>query len=136
MQHLDHYWRDHLTQLEHLRQGIGCVVMLKKDPKQEYKKESFNLFAEMLDGIKQDIVKVLFTVRLQGMDDVPNEDTFDDVDETHVSNIHREPTSALGADSGEQQQTISRNAPCPCGSGKKYKHCHGAFSLVRLLLFF
>lgn len=126
LQHLDHYWRDHLTQLEHLRQGIGLRGYAQKDPKQEYKKESFNLFAEMLDGIKQDIVKVLFTVRLQGMDDVPNEDTFDDVDETHVSNIHREPTSALGADSGEQQQTISRNAPCPCGSGKKYKHCHGA----------
>lgn len=128
LQHLDHYWRDHLTQLEHLRQGIGLRGYAQKDPKQEYKKESFNLFAQMLDGIKQDIVKVLFTVRLQGMDDVPNEDTFDDVDESLVSNIHREPSSALGNNSGEQQQPISRNAPCPCGSGKKYKHCHGTLA--------
>lgn len=128
LQHLDHYWRDHLTQLEHLRQGIGLRGYAQKDPKQEYKKESFNLFAQMLDGIKQDIVKVLFTVRLQGMDDVPNEDTFDDVDESLVSNIHREPSSALANNSGEQQQPISRNAPCPCGSGKKYKHCHGTLA--------
>ena len=128
LQHLDHYWRDHLTQLEHLRQGIGLRGYAQKDPKQEYKKESFNLFAQMLDGIKQDIVKVLFTVRLQGMDDVPNEDTFDDVDESLVSNIHREPSSTLGNNSGEQQQPISRNAPCPCGSGKKYKHCHGTLA--------
>ena len=128
LQHLDHYWRDHLTQLEHLRQGIGLRGYAQKDPKQEYKKESFNLFAQMLDGIKQDIVKVLFTVRLQGMDDVPNEDTFDDVDESLVSNIHREPSSALGNNLGEQQQPISRNAPCPCGSGKKYKHCHGTLA--------
>jgi preprotein translocase subunit SecA len=128
LQHLDHYWRDHLTQLEHLRQGIGLRGYAQKDPKQEYKKESFNLFAQMLDGIKQDIVKVLFTVRLQGMDDVPNEDSFDDVDESRVSNVHREPMSALSNSSGEQEQPISRNAPCPCGSGKKYKHCHGALA--------
>ena len=128
LQHLDHYWRDHLTQLEHLRQGIGLRGYAQKDPKQEYKKESFNLFSQMLDGIKQDIVKVLFTVRLQGMDDVPNEDNFDDVDESRVSNVHREPMSALSSGSDEQQQPISRNAPCPCGSGKKYKHCHGALA--------
>lgn len=127
LQHLDHYWREHLTQLEQLRQGIGLRGYAQKDPKQEYKKESFNLFALMLDGIKQDIVKVLFTVKLQSLDDVPNEEIFDDADEHDAANIHVAPTSALNATPTNvaEEAPISRNAPCPCGSGKKYKHCHG-----------
>ncbi len=126
LQHLDHYWREHLTQLEHLRQGIGLRGYAQKDPKQEYKQESFNLFSQMLDGIKNDIVKVLFTVKLQGMDDVPNEEFFDDVDEDNIRIEHNEYqdqqlTSASNA-------PVSRNSPCPCGSGQKFKHCHGKLS--------
>ena len=127
LQHLDHYWREHLTQLEQLRQGIGLRGYAQKDPKQEYKKEAFNLFSLMLDAIKSDIVKVLFTVQLQGLDDVPNdEELFDDVDEQQIKTLHANQPSALSAAPAQaQEQAISRNSPCPCGSGKKFKHCHG-----------
>lgn len=131
LQHLDHYWREHLTQLEHLRQGIGLRGYAQKDPKQEYKKESFNLFSIMLDGLKQDVVKVLFTVKLQSLDDVPNEEIFDDADVDSASAVHAEPASILSVSnltSDEQSNSIGRNSPCPCGSGKKYKHCHGKLS--------
>jgi preprotein translocase subunit SecA len=125
LQHLDHYWREHLTQLEQLRQGIGLRGYAQKDPKQEYKKEAFNLFSLMLDAIKSDIVKVLFTVQLQGLDDVPNdEELFDDVDEQQIKTLHANQPSVLSSVPA-QEQAISRNSPCPCGSGKKFKHCHG-----------
>lgn len=122
LQHLDHYWREHLTQLEHLRQGIGLRGYAQKDPKQEYKQESFNLFSQMLDGIKHDVVKVLFNVQLQGMDDVPNEDSIYDEapNNTNENLAFKEPQFADG-----NNAPISRNSPCPCGSGEKYKHCHG-----------
>ena len=81
----------------------------------------------MLDAIKSDIVKVLFTVQLQGLDDVPNdEELFDDVDEQQIKTLHANQPSALSAAPAQaQEQAISRNSPCPCGSGKKFKHCHG-----------
>lgn len=123
LQHLDHYWREHLTQLEHLRQGIGLRGYAQKDPKQEYKQESFNLFSQMLDGIKQDIVKVLFTVQLQSMDDVQNEEMFDDVDTKQIKSQHPDFKDIQTTD--KNNAPLSRNAPCPCGSGKKFKHCHG-----------
>lgn len=126
LQHLDHYWREHLTQLDHLRQGIGLRGYAQKDPKQEYKKESFNLFSIMLDGLKQDVVKVLFTVKLQGMDDVPNEEFFDDAETDSADLVHQDPVSILvNENSNTNNETVGRNSPCPCGSGKKYKHCHG-----------
>lgn len=124
LQHLDHYWRDHLTQLEQLRQGIGLRGYAQKDPKQEYKKEAFDLFSMMLDSIKSDIVKVLFTVQLQGLDDVPNdEEIFEDVEPTHLDSSSLKQASV--ANVNQQDAPLSRNAACPCGSGKKFKHCHG-----------
>jgi len=122
LQHLDHYWREHLTQLEHLRQGIGLRGYAQKDPKQEYKQESFNLFSDMLDGLKRDVVKVLFAVQLQSMDDVPNEDDFDDVP---ISNQHLDFNDGQTQFAAMENQPVGRNALCPCGSGQKYKHCHG-----------
>lgn len=124
LQHLDHYWRDHLTQLEQLRQGIGLRGYAQKDPKQEYKKEAFDLFSMMLDSIKSDIVKVLFTVQLQGLDDVPNdEEIFEDVEPAHLESSQLKQASV--ANVNQQDAPLSRNAACPCGSGKKFKHCHG-----------
>lgn len=124
LQHLDHYWRDHLTQLEQLRQGIGLRGYAQKDPKQEYKKEAFDLFSMMLDSIKSDIVKVLFTVQLQGLDDVPNdEEIFEEVEPTHLDSSSLKQASV--ANVNQQDAPLSRNAACPCGSGKKFKHCHG-----------
>lgn len=122
LQHLDHYWREHLTQLEHLRQGIGLRGYAQKDPKQEYKQESFNLFSDMLDNLKQDVVKVLFAVQLQSMDDVPNEDDFNE--DVPVTNEHLD-FNEEAQFAAMENQPPSRNAPCPCGSGQKYKHCHG-----------
>ncbi len=128
LQHIDHYWREHLTQLDHLRQGIGLRGYAQKDPKQEYKQESFNLFANMLDNLKGDIVKVLFTVRLQSLDDIPNDEEIEEVDPQAMHNVHQAAQSVLSSGEAPQQVPISRNAPCPCGSGKKYKHCHGALA--------
>ncbi|MEN9945748.1 MAG: hypothetical protein RLZZ293_134, partial [Pseudomonadota bacterium] len=123
LQHLDLYWREHLTQLEHLRQGIGLRGYAQKDPKQEYKREAFDLFSNMLDGIKQDAVKVLLTVRLQSLEDVPNDNFAEEPDELKLQHSSIETNSTDPVSS-----TISRNSPCPCGSGKKYKHCHGSLT--------
>jgi preprotein translocase subunit SecA len=129
LQHLDHYWREHLTQLEQLRQGIGLRGYAQKDPKQEYKKESFELFSMMLDGLKRDVVKVLFTVKLQSIDDVPNdEEMFDDANVQNANVNHQQPNSLLQDNTSASGEKLNRNAPCYCGSGKKYKHCHGKLS--------
>jgi preprotein translocase subunit SecA len=123
LQHIDYHWRDHLTQLEQLRQGIHLRGYAQKDPKQEYKQEAFALFSDMLDNIKRDAAKVLLTVRLQGIDDIPN----DDIEAVSAPEmIHQNAPTILQPNViPENERPISRNAPCPCGSGKKYKHCHG-----------
>jgi len=123
LQHIDYYWREHLTQLEQLRQGIHLRGYAQKDPKQEYKQEAFNLFSGMLDGIKRDAAKVLLTVRLRGIDDIQS----DDAEAPFAPEmIHRNAPNLLQPQVVEEnERPISRNAPCPCGSGKKYKHCHG-----------
>ena len=113
LQHIDYHWREHLTGLEQLRQGIHLRGYAQKDPKQEYKTESFNLFASMLDSIKRDAAKMLLTVQIQGLDDIPNDD-IEPVEEMVTS------TSSTQA-----PNELNLNAPCHCGSGKKYKHCHG-----------
>ena len=109
---LDTHWREHLAALDHLRQGIHLRGYAQKDPKREFQTEAFNLFAIMLDSIKSDAVRVLLTAQIKGIDE--SIDT--QADQTDNK-----------SQDGESQQTnnISRNAPCFCGSGKKYKHCHG-----------
>lgn len=125
LQHIDYYWREHLTQLEQLRQGIHLRGYAQKDPKQEYKQEAFNLFSDMLDNVKRDAAKVLLTVRLQGINDIPN----DDIELIPAPKmIHNNAPIVLQQNlvqEVDKQRPIGRNAPCPCGSGKKYKHCHG-----------
>lgn len=114
LQHIDYHWRDHLTGLEQLRQGIHLRGYAQKDPKQEYKTESFNLFSGMLDNIKRDAAKVLLTVQIQGLEDIPTDD---------MEPVHELPQVKDEMPTGVTE--VSRNSPCPCGSGKKYKHCHG-----------
>ncbi len=124
LQNIDHYWREHLTQLDQLREGIHLRGYAQKDPKQEYKHESFALFSSMLDNIKRDVARVFLTVKIQGLHDIPNE--FSDASVADANYIHRDFDSSLADSSSEKSQPqISRNSPCPCGSGKKYKHCHG-----------
>lgn len=126
LQHLDYHWRDHLTQLDHLRQGIGLRGYAQKDPKQEYKKEAFNLFSQMLDALKEDVVKVLLTAKLQSLADTNIEEDSDEVDQNQLKATHLSAASILNSDKANTEGgTVGRNSPCPCGSGKKYKHCHG-----------
>jgi preprotein translocase subunit SecA len=122
LQHIDYHWRDHLTGLEQLRQGIHLRGYAQKDPKQEYKSESFNLFSGMLDNIKRDAAKMLLTVQIQGLDDIPN----DDIEATDDDEITIPPVISDAQVSDRSE--LSRNSPCYCGSGKKYKHCHGKLS--------
>ncbi|WP_434630966.1 preprotein translocase subunit SecA [Chromobacterium sp. CV08] len=131
LQMLDNHWREHLAAMDHLRQGIHLRGYAQKNPKQEYKREAFELFADMLDRIKRSVVQVLMTVQIRGQDDV-------DAVEPHplpdFEMQHAEPGSALGDDEdnplspealASQGLRINRNDACPCGSGKKYKQCHG-----------
>lgn len=140
LQHFDQHWREHLSSLDHLRQGIHLRGYAQKNPKQEYKREAFELFANMLERIKRDVIQILMTVQIRSQDDV------DAVEPETPSGeaIHRDAASSLGAMDDEgtppiaqdenpyspsklqaQGKRVGRNEPCPCGSGKKYKHCHG-----------
>jgi preprotein translocase subunit SecA len=135
LQTLDQHWRDHLANLDHLRQGIHLRGYAQKNPKQEYKRESFELFSEMLDRIKQDVVKVVLTVQVRTPEDVQVVE--EPAPMTNVKYQHADYDEALAtvdaADSPPMASPpfvraggkVGRNDPCPCGSGKKYKHCHG-----------
>ncbi|HET7135777.1 MAG TPA: preprotein translocase subunit SecA [Casimicrobiaceae bacterium] len=140
LQTLDHHWREHLASLDHLRQGIHLRGYAQKNPKQEYKREAFELFSDMLDRIKQDVVRVVLTVQVRSEADVQAVEP-----EPAVSNVqyqHADYDQALAGhgDNGNGDtavavavappfvragEKVGRNDPCPCGSGKKYKHCHG-----------
>ncbi|HVR94270.1 MAG TPA: preprotein translocase subunit SecA [Casimicrobiaceae bacterium] len=135
LQSVDQHWREHLAALDHLRQGIHLRGYAQKNPKQEYKREAFELFSDMLDRIKQDVVKIVLTVRVQTPEDVQAVE-----EPAPVSNVryqHADYEQALAAAPDDPPlatapppftragQKVGRNDMCPCGSGKKYKHCHG-----------
>jgi preprotein translocase subunit SecA len=135
LQTVDQHWREHLAALDHLRQGIHLRGYAQKNPKQEYKREAFELFSDMLDRIKQDVVKIVLTVRVQTPADVQVVE-----EPAPVSNVryqHADYEQALAAAPDDPPpatapppftragQKVGRNDMCPCGSGKKYKHCHG-----------
>jgi len=136
LQILDSHYREHLAALDHLRQGIHLRGYAQKNPKQEYKREAFELFGAMLEAVKLEVIKTLNTVEIRAAEEVPQAD-----DKPHVENVrlqHADYEEALAAGAGEAgkaqsasqpmvrpTQKIGRNDPCPCGSGKKYKHCHG-----------
>ncbi|MDE3207909.1 MAG: preprotein translocase subunit SecA, partial [Pseudomonadota bacterium] len=128
LQSLDQHWREHLAALDHLRQGIHLRGYAQVDPKQAYKRESFELFSMLLETIKREVTQITLTVQVQAEDDVNNE-----ADPSQVtSNIqfqHADYDLALGSsDPVEKIAKVGRNDPCPCGSGRKYKHCHGKLS--------
>ncbi|WP_034296714.1 preprotein translocase subunit SecA [Herbaspirillum sp. RV1423] len=143
LQSIDSHWREHLAALDHLRQGIHLRGYAQKNPKQEYKREAFELFAQMLDLIKNEVVKIVMTVRIESREAI--EAAEEDMAQSHVENVHYQhadfdanaapeellaPTANAGNDSAPQPQVnglpkVGRNDPCPCGSGKKYKQCHG-----------
>ncbi len=130
LQSLDTHWREHLAALDHLRQGIHLRGYAQKNPKQEYKREAFELFELLLDGVRNDVTRLLMTVQVRAAD---VEETAPQSDVHNVQYHHADYDEALGTNSDEAQASqpmqaqpkIGRNDPCPCGSGKKYKQCHG-----------
>jgi len=136
LQLLDQAWKDHLLQLDHLRQGIGLRSYAQRDPLNEYKREAFNLFEQMLLDLREKVTSVLAHVELR-FGDAPPEEALEPRSPQGVREGHEDPAFATrsGPRGGPQDPNdpttwtgTPRNAPCPCGSGKKYKHCHGALS--------
>ena len=137
LQTLDHHWRDHLAALDHLRQGIHLRGYAQKNPKQEYKREAFELFSDMLDRIKQDVVKVVLTVTVRNEQDVQAVEEAAPVSNVQYQHAGYDEALASGPSSDgdvalappppftRAGEKVGRNDLCPCGSGKKYKHCHG-----------
>ena len=123
LQSLDSHWKEHLSAMDHLRQGIGLRAHAQKNPKQEFKRESFELFTEMLDNLKYDVVGILSKVQIRAESDV------EAVEEQHKKSeeVPMDFQHQSASNPSEQTQTprVGRNEPCPCGSGKKYKQCHG-----------
>jgi preprotein translocase subunit SecA len=143
LQILDAHWREHLAALDHLRQGIHLRGYAQKNPKQEYKREAFELFGVMVESVKLEVIKHLTAIQVKTRDEVPPVD-----DQQHVENVRAQrgefeeaPADGNGngdvaiAEAATKKRPITRampksgrNDPCPCGSGKKYKHCHGKLS--------
>ena len=140
LQSIDSHWREHLAALDHLRQGIHLRGYAQKNPKQEYKREAFELFGQMLDQIKNEVVRTVVTVRIQSREEI--EAAEEQLAQSQIENVHyqhadfdadasAEEIMAPGviADDGQAEVgyalKIGRNDPCPCGSGKKFKQCHG-----------
>src|SRR5438445_2935018 len=145
LQVIDAHWREHLAALDHLRQGIHLRGYAQKNPKQEYKREAFELFGAMVEAVKLEVTKTLTAVEIRTQDDIKPDD------QSHIENVRPiHPTSGGGMEEPEPEygsngdvalaeaatkkkaqpivrhtQKVGRNDPCPCGSGKKYKHCHG-----------
>jgi preprotein translocase subunit SecA len=133
LQSLDSHWREHLAALDHLRQGIHLRGYAQKNPKQEYKREAFELFEALLDLVRKEVTRIVFTVQIRSQEDV--EETAPHSDVQNVQYQHAGFDEALGdGDEAQPQQPadagpkVGRNDSCPCGSGKKYKHCHGKLS--------
>ena len=123
LQSLDSHWKEHLSAMDHLRQGIGLRAHAQKNPKQEFKRESFQLFTEMLDNLKYDVVGILSKVQIRAESDVEAvEEQHRKAEEVPMDFQHQ---SASSPSQQEQMPRVGRNEPCPCGSGKKYKQCHG-----------
>lgn len=123
LQSLDSHWKEHLAAMDHLRQGIHLRGYAQKNPKQEYKRESFELFSELLENLKYDVVGILSKVKIQAESDV------EAVEEQHRKSeeVPKEFTHESSSAPSEpaEGRRVGRNEPCPCGSGKKYKQCHG-----------
>ncbi len=117
LQSIDHHWREHLSSLDQLRQGIHLRSYAQKNPKQEYKKEAFELFGHLLDIIKTEVTRITMIVKVR------DEAQLNEIDEKNKDEVKK---SSRKKDAAEESlPKVGRNDACPCGSNKKYKHCHG-----------
>jgi preprotein translocase subunit SecA len=137
LQVLDSHWREHLSALDHLRQGIHLRGYAQKQPKQEYKREAFELFGRMLDQVRDEVTRILLTVQI-----AQPEQASEAAEAMQAQGSGMQQVVASGPDESgnpvaqptsgwvmqQEVERVGRNQPCPCGSGKKYKHCHGALS--------
>jgi preprotein translocase subunit SecA len=147
LQSIDTHWRDHLSALDYLRQGIHLRGYAQKQPKQEYKREAFELFGQLLDSVKNDVTKVLMTVKIQSTEQIDEATQELEARADAIANV----TYSAPTETGEVQTVVDedtvglaksasataaaaavaamgrvgRNDACPCGSGKKFKQCHG-----------
>ncbi|WP_293606202.1 preprotein translocase subunit SecA [Polaromonas sp. UBA4122] len=143
LQSIDSHWREHLSALDYLRQGIHLRGYAQKQPKQEYKREAFELFGQLLDSVKNEVTKILMTVNIQSGEQL--EQTAEEMESRaeKIANVtYTGPTetgeieTTVDEESQRRAQStlgaavprVGRNDPCPCGSGKKYKNCHGALN--------
>jgi preprotein translocase subunit SecA len=147
LQHLDLHWREHLAAMDYMRQGIHLRGYAQKNPKQEYKREAFELFSAMLDRIKFDTVTVLSKLQVRSQEQIEREEqerqqrlaralqaqhaqakslVAAEEPEPAAGPVARQPAAAPQAPFVRGDRKVGRNEPCPCGSGRKYKHCHGA----------
>ena len=144
LQVLDTLWKEHMATMDHLRQGIHLRAYAQKNPKQEYKRESYALYEELLTSLKYEVVKFLSHVQIQRQDEAAliEQRRREEAEREKLAFEHAAATAMAGtADAGDAQQSaqpaapqpftreqpkVGRNEPCPCGSGKKYKQCHGA----------
>ena len=140
LQTIDHQWREHLSALDHLRQGIHLRGYAQKNPKQEYKREAFELFSMMLDRVKANVSGVLMNVQIQEEEQVAQaEQNILAHEQAAQAQMHlqhegdedlarEQSVTVAGANYVDEQGNayqVGRNEPCPCGSGKKFKQCHG-----------
>jgi preprotein translocase subunit SecA len=133
LQSIDSHWREHLSALDYLRQGIHLRGYAQKQPKQEYKREAFELFGQLLDAVKNEVTRVLMNVRIESGQQIEEAAQVLEERAENISNV----TYTAPDEQGDQQTQaasefqstllapVGRNDPCPCGSGKKYKQCHG-----------
>ncbi|MBP6483116.1 MAG: preprotein translocase subunit SecA [Rhodoferax sp.] len=138
LQSIDSHWRDHISSLDYLRQGIHLRGYAQKQPKQEYKREAFELFGQLLDSVKNEVTKVLMTVKIQSNEQLEQAAeametrgesianvTYSAPTETGDVQTTVDPGTVVSASAPNPYARVGRNEPCPCGSGKKFKHCHG-----------
>lgn len=132
LQTLDSQWKEHLAQMDYLRQGINLRGYAQKDPKQEYKREAFTLFTTMLDTLKHDVISLISRVKVRAPEDVEAVDE-QRRQQANVEYKHESATDSADYPTANQPITrdgkkVGRNDPCPCGSGKKFKQCHGVIN--------
>ena len=137
LQNFDSNWRDHLSALDYLRQGIHLRGYAQKQPKQEYKREAFELFRQLIDQVKNEVTKILMTVQVQSQAQLDQAAQEMEQRAESIANVtYTAPTETGEVETTVDAQTVAqqavpegmrvgRNDPCPCGSGKKYKQCHG-----------
>jgi preprotein translocase subunit SecA len=136
LQSIDTHWREHLSALDYLRQGIHLRGYAQKQPKQEYKREAFELFGQLLDAVKNEVTKTLMMVRIESGDQIQQAAQAIEERAEQISNVTYTAPDETGqpqvqaaagglADLASTWGQVGRNEPCPCGSGKKFKHCHG-----------